>query len=76
MGPQAAAPVEKIPQDLTKGQYTILKIRRQGYGKPKDIAKYLSMDKREVEKEIDVLKGHGYLTKDGKLTSKGLESLS
>src|SRR3989304_4883009 len=74
MGPPAGAPVENVPQDLTKGQYTILKVRRQGHSKPKDIAKSLSMDKREVEKEIDVLKAHGYLTKEGKLTSKALET--
>jgi Mn-dependent DtxR family transcriptional regulator len=52
-----------------------LRAVREGIVKPKDIAKYLVTDKKEVEKEIEELKLKGYLSKDGKLTSKGLETI-
>ena len=53
-----------------------LKSIQQGNKKSKEIEKMLSMDKKEIEKEIPVLKTNGYITKDNKLTSKGLEVLT
>jgi len=69
-------PVPKLPDDITKVQYTILKSFQQGYKKSKDMEKQLFMDKKEIEKEISVLKTNSYVTKDNKLTSKAVELLS
>ena len=71
----AAGPVN-LPNDMTRSQYAILSKYQQGFGKPKDVAKSLSMDKKHVEKETDSLKASGYLTGKNKLTSKALEVLS
>jgi hypothetical protein len=65
----------QLPSDLSRAEYAILRAVREGIAKPKDIAKYLVTDKKEVEKEIEELKLKGYLSKDGKLTSKGLETI-
>ena len=65
----------QLPSDLSRAEYAILRAVREGIAKPKDIAKYLVTDKKDVEKEIEELKLKGYLSKDGKLTSKGLETI-
>jgi hypothetical protein len=65
-----------LPSDMTRAQFLILTKYQQGLAKPKDIAKHLSMDKRQVEKETNALKSNGYLSGKNKLTSKGLETLS
>ena len=67
---------EKLPDDITKVQYTILRSFQQGYKKPKNIEKMLSVDKKEIEKEIVALKSNGYLSEKNKLTSKGLDVLT
>ena len=67
---------EKLPGDITKVQYMILRSFHQGSANPKDIEKYLSMDRKEIGKERDVLIANGYLTKNDKLTSKGLDVLT
>ena len=74
MGAQQSAPVS-LPQDLTRSQFVVLRCFRQGYKNSKEIGKYLSMDKNDVEKETSVLRTNGYLSKDNKLTSKALETL-
>ncbi len=61
-----------LPSDLTKSQFLVLKTCRQGQSKSKDLAKTLSMDKKEVDKELFTLQTNGYLTKSNKLTSKAL----
>ena len=65
-----------LPSDMTRAQLMILMKYQQGFAKPKDIARQLSMDKRQVEKETNALKSNGYLSGKNKLTSKGLETLS
>lgn len=65
-----------LPGDLTRSQYMVLSKYQLGFGKPKDVAKSLSMDKKQVEKETDSLRASGYLTGKNKLTSKALEVLS
>ena len=75
MNMQGSAP-RTLPQDMTNSQFTILSTYRQGTRKPKDIAKALSMDKKAVENETNILRQNGYLTKDNKLTTKGLNTLS
>ena len=70
-----AAP-RSLPQDMNMAQYTILSTLRGGRRKPKDIAKALSMDKKEVERETATLRTNGYLTKNNLLTTKGLNTLS
>ena len=64
-----------LPADITRSQFVVLRSYRQGYKKPKDIGRSLSMDKNEVEKESDALRTNGYLTGDNKLTSKAMELL-
>ena len=75
MGAQSGFP-QTLPPDLTKSQYIILRSHRQGYKGSKQISKALSMDKKEVESQTATLVTNGYLTKDSKLTAKGLELLS
>jgi hypothetical protein len=65
-----------LPADMTRAQLLILTKYQQGFAKPKEIARHLSMDKRQVEKETASLKSNGYLSEKNKLTSKGLETLS
>jgi predicted transcriptional regulator len=65
-----------LSSDLTRAQFLILTKYQQGFAKPKDIAKHLSMDKKQVEKETNSLRSNGYLSGKNKLTSKGLETLS
>lgn len=73
MTAQAVASVPQVlPADLTKSQFLVLKTCRQGHSKSKDLAKVLSMDKKEVEKELFTLQTNGYLTKSNKLTSKAI----
>ena len=67
---------EKLPSDITKIQYMVLKSFQQGYNKSKDIAKQNNMENKDMEKEIDTLKSNGYVTKNNKLTSKAVELLS
>jgi hypothetical protein len=76
MQQQQNAVPENLPADITKTQYIIMKRYSNGLKNAKDVAKSLSMDKKEVEKETDALKSHGYLAKNGKLTGKALELLS
>jgi hypothetical protein len=64
-----------LPPDLTKSQYVILRSYRQGFKGSKEISKALSMDKKEVEMETSSLVRNGYLTKNNKLTVKGLDLL-
>lgn len=71
----AGSAARRLPQDMTNAQYTILSTYRRGTRKPKDIAKALSMDKKSVENETNILRQNGYLTKDNKLTTKGLNTL-
>jgi len=75
MGVQGAAAAAPLPADITRSQFVILQHFRQGYKNPKEIGKALSMDKSEVGKDSSVLKSNGYLSKDGKLTSKAMELL-
>lgn len=75
MNMQGSAP-RTLPQDMTMSQFTILSTCRRGTRKPKEIAKSLSMDKRAVENQTNILRQNGYLTKDNKLTTKGLNTLS
>lgn len=70
-----ARPVN-LPNDMTRSQLLILTRYQQGFGKPKDVAKNLSMDKKQVERETNVLQTNGYLTGKNKLTSKALETIS
>lgn len=72
MGAQPSAPAT-LPSDLRRSQFVILKCLRQGY-KNMEI-KYLSIDENEVEKDAASLSWSGYLTKDNRLTSKGMEIL-
>ena len=74
--PRAGAGPVNLPSDMTRSQYLILAKYQQGFGKPKDVAKSLSMDKKQVEKETDSLKVSGYLTGKNKLTTKAVEVLS
>lgn len=68
--------MREIPQDISKTQYLILSSLRQGQKNPRNIAKMLSMDKKSVEQQTRILQGNGYLTRDNKLTTKGLETVS
>jgi hypothetical protein len=74
MGAQAAVP-QTLPADITRSQFVVLQYFRQGYKNPKEIGRVLSMDKNEVEKESSALKSNGYLSKEGRLTSKAMELL-
>src|SRR6267143_71101 len=74
--PSAGNIPEKLPSDITKIQYMILRSFQQGYKKSKEIAKQNNMENKDVEKEIDVLKSNGYVTKNNKLASKAVELLS
>lgn len=65
-----------LPSDITRSQHIVLTKYRQGLRKPKDVAKSLSMDKKHVEQETDVLKKNGYLTEKNKLTPKAMETLN
>jgi hypothetical protein len=67
---------EKLPSDITKIQYMILKSFQLGHTKSKDIAKQNNMENKDMEKEIDILKNNNYVTKNNKLTSKAVELLS
>jgi hypothetical protein len=74
MGGQSGFP-QTLPPDLTKSQFVILRSHRQGYRGSKQISKALSMDRKEVEAQTATLVTNGYLTKDNKLTAKGLDLL-
>ena len=82
MNPMQAAgfgsmmPEKKLPEDITASQFVILRQTRMGNSNPKNIAKNLSMDKKEVENELNALRTHGYLTSNSKVTSKGMDLLS
>lgn len=65
-----------IPDGMSKAQFLILSSYRHGKRNPKNIAKMLSMDKKSVEEHTRALQTSGYLTKDKKLTTKGLETIS
>jgi hypothetical protein len=64
-----------LPKDMSKAQYLILSSYRQGQKNPKNIAKMLSMDKKSVVEQTRMLQTNGYLTRNNKLTTKGLENL-
>jgi hypothetical protein len=64
-----------IPQDMSRSQYLILATYRNGENKAKNVAKALSMDRKAVEEQTTSLQRNGYLTKDNKLTAKGLDIL-
>lgn len=68
--------MSEIPQGMTKAQFLVLSSYRQGQRNPKNIAKMLSIDKKSVEEQTRVLQSNGFLTKDKKLTAKGLETVS
>lgn len=68
--------MREIPQEISKTQFLILSSYRQCQKNPKNIAKMLSMDKKSVEEQTRLLQGSGYLTRDKKLTTKGLETVS
>ena len=68
--------MSEIPQGMTKAQFLVLSSYRQGQRNPKNIARMLSMDKKSVEEQTRVLQTNGFLTKDKKLTAKGLETVS
>ena len=74
--PRGSVGPVNLPADMTRSQFLILTKYQQGFGKPKAIAKNLSMDKKQVERETNALKTNGYLTGKNKLTSKALETLS
>jgi len=69
----AAAAARELPADLTRAQFVLLNSYRQGYKNPKDVARALSMDKKELETMTKSLISAGYLTKENKLTGKSLE---
>ena len=75
MGGVQPASQGNLPSDISRSQFIVLRLYRQGYKSTKDISKSLSMDKNEVEKEVRVLRANGYLTKDNKLTSKAMDLL-
>lgn len=64
-----------LPSDMTKVQHMILTYVRAGMKNPKHIAQTMTMEKNEIEREMEMLITNGYVTKDKKLTSKGLETL-
>jgi hypothetical protein len=67
--------IPDLPRDMTRAQYMILSSYRQGLKNPKKVAKMLSMDKKSVAEQTRMLQSNGYLTRDNKLTAKGLENL-
>jgi hypothetical protein len=67
----AATVARELPSDITKPQFA-LNSYRQGHKNPKEVAKALSMDKKEVERMTNSLVSSGYLTKENKLTEKSL----
>ena len=71
-GMAATTTARELPSDITKPQFALLSSYRQGYKNPKEVAKALSMDKKEVERMTDSLVSSGYLTKESKLTEKSL----
>ncbi len=75
MGAQGTGVPKNLPADITKSQFAILQKYSEGQKNPKNVAKLLSMDKHEVEKETETLRANGYLSKGNKLTSKGMEVL-
>ena len=70
------AGMPKLPEDITASQFVILKQARMGNSKPKNIAKTLSMDKKDVETQLNTLRTNGYLTSNSKLTPKGMDLVS
>lgn len=73
-GAQVSAPAT-LPPDVTKSQYIVLRSYRQGYKNSKEVSKSLFMDRDEVQKDTESLQTNGYLSKNCKLTSKGMELL-
>ena len=74
MSMQSSVP-QVLPSDITKSQFVVLRHYRQGMKNPRKIGNALSMDRREVERETTALMGNGYLTQQGRLTSKAMELL-
>jgi hypothetical protein len=74
MGAQASIPTT-LPSDISRSQFIVLRFYRQGMKNSNDIGRALSMDKDAIETETSMLTTNGYLTKDRKLTTKGLEVL-
>jgi DNA-binding MarR family transcriptional regulator len=66
---------ESVPEGLSKTQFVILRQLKAGVKNPKEIGKRLSMDKKDIESQIDDLKAKGYVTKDNKLTTKSMDIL-
>lgn len=71
---QASLPAT-LPPDISKSQFIVLRCYRQGLKNSGDISRALSMDAGAVESETTSLTSNGYLTKDRRLTTKGLEVL-
>ena len=67
--------LETLPADITRSQFVVLGCYRQGLKNTGAIAKSLSMDKKDVESDAQVLMSNGYLSKDSKLTSKAMDLL-
>lgn len=74
MAAQASMPAN-LPSDITKSQFIVLRCYRQGMKNSNDIGKALSMDTAAIDAETSSLTTNGYLTKDRRLTTKGLEVL-
>ncbi len=72
--PDSGGMPKDLPAGMSRSQYLILRKYREGARKPKDVGRMLSMDNKEVERETASLKANGYLTKDNRLTSKGLDA--
>lgn len=72
MGPMASVPAN-LPADITRSQFIVLRCYRQGMKNPGDVGRALSMDVGAIEGETSNLTTNGYLTKDRRLTTKGLE---
>lgn len=72
MGMQTAAAARQLPSDITKSQFVLLNSYKQGYKNSKEVAKSLSMDKKDVQRMTEELVSAGYLTKENKLTEKSL----
>jgi hypothetical protein len=71
----AMGPAVNLPADITRSQFTILRGYRRGMKSPQDIADALSMEKSGVEAETSALIASGYLSKDLKVSIKGMELL-
>ncbi len=72
IGAQASFPAN-LPTDISRSQFIVLRCYRQGMKNSNDIGRALSMDTGAIDSETTSLVSNGYLTKDRRLTTKGLE---